>query len=805
LDDPGRLAAVHEYLRLNDESEVAFDELVELAAVVAEAPMALVSLVDDRAQWIQGSVGFGEFGAKGDALSVSGTICGHVVITGCPVIVPDASADDRFADLEMVVGQARIRFYVGIPLLAPSGQVVGTLSAMDVIPRELDPAALGVLERLSRRAVEALELRLRTRHLELERQVLRSTGEVLGLITAGSGLTDVLDTVAWAVEKQDPEAVCAITLVEQGALVDIAAPNMPESFRRVLGRTPSGTGPGPYPDGVLTAGHVLTSDIEADPRWAEVRDIAGDVGFRSRWCAPILEADGTVLGAFSLYFGSVRVPEERHVQLIRRWVDLTALAITRTRVQEQIRRMALTDPLTGLPNRAGMHVAYLSLTERLATAPSGRRVAVLLMDLDRFKIVNDSLGHVVGDEYLSEVADRIARAAGSEAMVCRFGGDEFVVLALADTGRPSFVAPGRGRSMIPSPRAAQGVKGPQGIRDLARRCIEAVREPVNVRGRNIVLSASVGVAVADAVDVGLTTVLRDADSALYRAKAEGRDRFVVFDSDMHDKAVRDLELEEDLRGAVESGGLSLAFQPNVALSDGSLVGVEALARWNHRVHGVIPPTEFVPVAEESGLIHPLGQWVLRSALRMLGECREDPQWSSVTVWVNVSAAEFGPDLVENVSRALREGEVEPTRLGLEVTESSLMQDVSMAREILRQLRSLGVRIAVDDFGTGYSNLSQLKHLPVDVLKIDRSFIDGLGRDRVDDGVVEAILALAKAHRLVVVAEGVERPEQWDRLRDLGCDHAQGYLFGPPGPLEEMPLGVAEALGGVVPGKPTTRL
>jgi predicted signal transduction protein with EAL and GGDEF domain len=807
LDDPGRLAVVRDYLTLSDESEVAFDELVELAAVVCEAPMALVSLVDDRAQWIQGGVGLGDLGAQEQRLPVADTMCGHVVMTGCPVVLPDASLDDRFADVEMVAGSAHIRFYVGIPLLAPSGHVVGALSAMDVLPREVDPSVLGILERLSRRAVEALELRLRTRDLELERQVLRSTGEVLGLITAGSGLTEVLDSIAHAVEEQDPEAVCAITLVDRDVLVDVAAPSMPKEFRRVLDQVPVGDALGPYPDRATPAGFVVASDIEADPRWTGVRGIAEEAGFRSRWCAPILETDGTVLGTFSLYFTSVRTPEERHLAVIRRWADLTSVAITRTRAQEQIRRMALTDPLTGLPNRAGMHVAYLSLTDLLAEESSSRQVTVLLMDLDRFKIVNDSLGHTVGDEYLGEVAERISCAAGPESVVCRFGGDEFVVLSLsegegAEPGSSAGSSSAAVRPAIPLPRISH--EGSQGVQTLAQRCLEAVREPVHIRGRNIVLSASVGVATAEEVGVGVTTVLRNADAALYRAKAEGRDRFVVFDTDMHDRAVRDLQLEEDLREAINRGRLSLSFQPNVALTDGRLVGVEALARWKHPVHGSIPPTEFVPVAEESGLIHPLGRWVLRTALRKVGDRRADPAWSRVMVWVNVSAAEFGPDLVDNVSKALWDSGVESSRLGLEVTESSLMQDVPMARAILRELRSAGIRIAVDDFGTGYSNLSQLKHLPVDVLKIDRSFVDGLGLDRVDDGVVEAVLALAKAHQLMVVAEGVERQEQWDRLRELGCDHAQGFLFGLPGSLDEVLTGVAVGLASTVPGKPTTR-
>lgn len=763
LGDPGRLAAVHGYQLLGGGSVTAFDELVELAAVACEVPMALVSLVDEDTLWIKARVG-----TELDSFPVEGTLCRDVVVGGQPLVVPDAAADERFAELDMVAGSAGIRFYAGMPLIAPSGYVVGTLSVLDVRPWVLGDTARGILERLSRRVVEAMELRQRTRDLELERQLLQSTGEVLGMITAGAGLPEVLTTVARAVEQQDPEVLCSILLSEGDVLRDGAGPSLPGSYRSAIDGVRIGPSVGSCGMAALSHRRVVSSDIRTDPHWEGHRELAASAGLRACWSAPILDTDGTVLGTFATYFRSPREPEDRHWQLIQRWVDLTGLAITRTRAQGQIRRMALTDPLTGLPNRAGLHVAYMSAMDQLvAEQPTDRRIAVLLMDLDRFKMVNDSLGHAVGDEYLSEIAERVSLAAGSRAVVSRFGGDEFVVL--------TFVG-GAGD------REAQGGVAGSGVEELGARLVEAVRRPVSVHGRDIVLSASIGVAVADPVEVGVTTVLRNADAALYRAKGSGRDRVVIFDAAMHEQAVRVLELEADLREAIVHEQLSLAFQPNVDLADGRVIGVEALVRWNHPVRGPIPPLQFVPVAEESGLIHPLGRWVLRTALAALAGRRHEPQWAEVTLWVNVSAPELGPELVGTVARALSDSGVPAERLGLEVTESSLMADLPTARSVLLELRSLGVRLAVDDFGTGYSSLSQLKHLPVDVLKIDRSFIDGLGLDRVDDGVVEAILALAKAHRLVVVAEGVERPEQRDRLRSLGCDRGQGYLFGRPGSL-----------------------
>jgi diguanylate cyclase (GGDEF)-like protein len=753
LHDPQRLAALRDYQILSAEPEPAFDEFVEIAATIAGTPMAMISLVDETQRWIKAQVGL-EIGAA----PVETTFCGQVVACGEAVVIPDATLDARFAASPVVVDGPRIRFYAGMPLVSPAGHVIGALAVLDTRPRRLDPAVAAVLGRLSRRVVDALELRVKTRELELDQQLLASTGEVLSMIIAGAGLPEVLTNVAQAVERQDPDVLCSILLVDGPVLRDGAAPSLPVAYRETIDGVPWGPNVGSCGTATYTKERVISADIAVDPRWEGVSDYALAIGLRACWSSPILDTDGEVLGTFAQYFRTPRTPEPRHWELVQRWADLTGLAIIRTRAQEQIRRMALTDPLTGLPNRSGLLAAYATAIAEHSSAGS---TALLLMDLDRFKVLNDSLGHAVGDEYLAAIAQRLKEAVGPQVIVSRFGGDEFVVLA---TG-------------LASTAAAQ---------ELGERLVGMVRRPVTVHGRAIVLSTSIGIAMTETSEPGATALLRSADAALYKAKDLGRDRVMVFDRTLHRQALMRLELEADLRDALSVGNLRLAYQPEVDLATGTVDGVEALARWTHGLRGVISPAEFIPVAEESGLIVPLGRWVLGTALGEHARRRaEDPAWERVTMWVNVAVAELTPDLVPEVVAALAGTGVPAGRLGLEVTESSLMADLGTARSVLQDLRALGVRLAIDDFGTGYSSLSQLKELPVDVLKIDKSFVDGLGENRIDDGVIEAVVALARAHGLRVVAEGVETELQYQRLRALGCHAAQGFLIGRPCLLNEI--------------------
>ncbi len=466
--------------------------------------------------------------------------------------------------------------------------------------------------------------------------------------------------------------------------------------------------------------------------------------------------------------GDIRVVHDRsHVILdaagrpqrrLGAMLDITA----RQALERQLQHQAFHDALTGLPNRA----LFLDRLDH-ALARGGRdgtEVGVLLLDLDGFKHVNDSLGHSVGDRLLVAFAQRLPGGCLRPGdTLARLGGDEFVVLLA-------------------------GLADPDEATRLAARiaACPALWAPYPLDGREVIIRASIGVAVGRAGAVTAADLLRDADTALYRAKAAGKGDYAVFDPAMNAAAVARLELEADLRQAVERGELALVYQPLVALADGRIRRAEALLRWTHPARGPVAPTTFVPLAEETGLIREVGRWVLAAA------CRQAATWRAVygdrapVVCVNLSAREFGdPGLVAAVAGALRDADLDPAGLELEITEGVLMGDAPGTLATLWQLRDLGVGLAVDDFGTGYSSLTYLKRFPVDTLKIDQAFVAGLGADTDDTAIVGAVVGLARALGLAVVAEGVETTDQAAGLRRLGCTLAQGYHFARPLPAADL--------------------
>lgn len=493
--------------------------------------------------------------------------------------------------------------------------------------------------------------------------------------------------------------------------------------------------------------------FEADEGWAHAARCIGDgLAFRElvmrrrlpdgslRYVRvsgePLRRADGSLAG----YRGVGR--------------DVTA----QREAEERVQYLATRDALTGLPNRDWFH--QLLSVELKAARRYGRQIAVLFIDLDRFKLINDSLGHGAGDALLREIGARLTRCLRASDVVARLGGDEFVVL----------LGEARTRELTTV---------------VVRKLLAALQEPVELGTQSCRISASIGISMFPDDGADEQTLMRHADSAMYVAKEQGKSGYCFFTSEIERRAAERVILEMHLRDALARGELTLHYQPRVNLGTGLITGAEALLRWTHPELGSVPPASFIPIAEQSELIGTLGTWVLDTA------CRQNVSWQRaglkpVRVSVNISPRQFAADdLLQGIELALQRSGLEPCWLELEITEGTVMHDAERAAQVLGEIRKLGVRVSIDDFGTGYSSLAQIKRFPISTLKIDRSFVRDLAYDGADRAIAEAIIAMGRTLGLEVVAEGVETAEQLAFLRQHRCDEMQGYLLSPPVPAEDL--------------------
>jgi diguanylate cyclase (GGDEF)-like protein len=488
------------------------------------------------------------------------------------------------------------------------------------------------------------------------------------------------------------------------------------------------------------------------------------VGDVDAYCARFLDPNG------SLVQDTVTsTPDGRTIRLIFKrlpdggWATTLEDVTEGRRDQARIEHLAHYDALTNLPNRT----LFQRHAEGLLLETEGRQFAILYIDVDEFKRINDTLGHLIGDEFLKGVAERLRQSVGPDDFIARLGGDEFAILQ-------------------------NGIDSAEDVHALVARIYQALRTPFDCDGHQLASDASIGIAIAPRDGSDLLDLLKNADLAMYAAKAAGRRTYRFFDPEMEQEANHRRELEADLREALAHGSFELHYQPQVDLGSDRVTGCEALLRWRHPVRGMVSPADFVPVAEETGLIEEIGQWVLRTA------CAEAATWpANIRIAVNVSPIQFRSETLSlKVAAVLSETGLDPRRLELEITEAVLIADDDAALATLNQLRALGVHIALDDFGTGYSSLQYLQRFPFDKIKIDRSFVKEVARNSSSASIIRAVVSIAADRNMVTTAEGVETLQQRETVQNLGCTQMQGFLFSAARPAQEIRALLASGRAGV---------
>ena len=588
--------------------------------------------------------------------------------------------------------------------------------------------------------------------------------EMLEAMASGVALPQIMRLMCERTEAMAPSVICSVLSVDQeGRLKHVASPSLPENYSRAI----DGVSIGPKAGSCGTAAYrgepVEVTDIDADPLWADYKHLALPLGLRGCWSSPIKSGSGRVLGAFAFYFPTPRGPSSLERQIVATCLHLCAVALENEETRSLAYDLAFRDSLTNLANRSRFQ-QRVSEALRLI-GETRQRLAIHYIGLDRFKSVNEGLGHAVGDALLQAVAERLKGVAVDSDSIARIGGDEFALVQIGDLEA-------------------------QDIADCAAQVMELVSQPYDIGGRPVVVGASIGIAIAPEDGATADELMKNAALALRRGKELGRASYFFYEKALNARMQARRRLEADLRGALAAGELELYFQPIIDLESLKVSRAEALLRWFHGERGVIEPAEFIPVAEDTGLVVPLGAWAVEQA------CIAAASWPErISVAVNLSPVQFErPGLVEAVAKALAVSGLRASRLELEITESVLLQDSAANLAILDRLHRLGVSIALDDFGTGYSSLSYLQRFAFDRIKIDHSFIKSINSNAGSLKIVRSIVMLAHSLGLMVTAEGVETDEQFAAVRGEGCDDVQGFYVGTPQPLDAFKTSLEGAPG-----------
>jgi diguanylate cyclase (GGDEF)-like protein len=574
---------------------------------------------------------------------------------------------------------------------------------------------------------------------------------LLEMMASGAPLESVLVALVHQAESQSDDLTASVVLVnpENGKIEHCLPSRLPAEFSEVINTMGIGPVAGCCGTAIYNNEPIVVSNTAAHPLWRSHRELVARHGMHAAWSLPIRSRDGAVLGAFTVYCSTARHPTTSEMLLAEMGTHVLSIALERERAEDRIRFIARHDMLTGLPNR-------LSFPDCIAEAIGvahrfNRKIALLFVDLDHFKHINDTLGHSTGDLLLKMAAGRLRSCLRSSDTLARLGGDEFVIMLTAINNCTAPAA-------------------------VAQKAIDAMNAPFMVAGHELHIGASIGISIYPNDGRAVEMLMSSADAAMFQAKRRGRGNYQFFTSGLNAVAQRRLLIETQLHQAIAQNELSVYFQPQLDIATRSIRSAEALIRWNSSTEGPVSPSEFIPIAEETGLILQIGSWVLREACLQVKRWR-DAGHMSMTVAVNISARQVvEPGFVLSVRKLLEELHLPASALELEITESLLMDSSDISLEPLHELNEMGIQLSIDDFGTGYSSLSRLRCFPIHALKIDQSFIKNIGHDSSDTAIVLAIIAMAKSLQLKVIAEGVEKVGHANFLRSHGCSMAQGFLY-----------------------------
>ena len=647
--------------------------------------------------------------------------------------------------------RAEFETYIGTPVWLGS-ELFATLSFSEPfngLTREFSHSDRELIELMARSIGRVvLEHRIQSERDRLQ-SLEKNRNRVLEMVAENESIATILEEVVRLVEAQCPGALCSLLLLKDEMLTWATAPGFPTDALRLLKPFRVLRDTAGLAVAEVARGTVFWDDVRGCPFWADRAHLASQLGIESCRSSPILSADGMLLGMLALHYKTGQPRDESDTELLQAASRLAARALEQRGFTERLEFQARHDSLTGLPNRS----YFMELLEAALLDASDRSgsLAVLFIDLDRFKQINDILGHAMGDRLLKEVGQRLKRLLTEDDLAGRMGGDEFTIVLTRQPDEQAAVL-------------------------ASQEFLNAFRVPHQIEDNELFVTASIGVALFPRHGQSVAELLRNADLAMYHAKNTGKNDVVVFRAKDHTASLERLRLENALRRALEHQEFELLYQPVVSMN-GKVEGLEALLTWRHPIYGSISPKQFIPIAEETGLIIDIGSWVIQRA------CLEAASWHkaghrAARISVNVSALQFERrDFLETVAAALALSKLTPDCLELELTESYIMKDLPQAAARLTQIRNLGVSIAIDDFGTGYSSLSYLNKLPVDSLKIDQSFLRNLHEPEGSLAVIQSIVRMAHSMNLSVVAEGVETRAELDLVRVLGCDKVQGHVYG----------------------------